>query len=323
MKLFLRKYWAAMVLYLAATLPVAAQSTTDLQAIALYNKAELAFNNTAYEEALDYIKEAEELLGRSNSKILYLKIQTLDLLFKIDMKRAQPLEQAIAKFYSITNRNNYPQEKYMRVATIELELQERLAAEKSDFEKLKSSDEVSEYETFFSNYPGSSYEAQLKSGYNNALEKQKLIQQKVFEQNWKTKNLPLIKNYTRKGTAEVVTGAMLFSLGSAAAILGGLNYATKNGEEIIPKYNWTYYEHIDLYVKENDTHFKEVFFISSVSIGAAAALTGVILMPIGARHFKLAKKLRKEGRNQNIEISFVPELNPQLNNVGMGLNLKF
>lgn len=327
MKSTITKLALVVALCIACGMYVTAQSKTDMQAIALYNKADMAYNNASYEEALGFLKEAEDVLGRSNSKILYLKIQTLDLLAKIDAKKTSELQNAISRFYQITDRNTYPRDKYMRVTSIEIELKERLANEESDFQKLKTSEDVGEYDAFFNNYPNSKYEAQLKPKYNQLLEKQKLKQQKAFEQNWKDRNLPLLKKYQSKGTAEVILGSILLPVGSAMLLIGCLNSPDLTGSKdplVFTKYQYEYSDEHQVYFKRYDGYFHdEVFLYSMISVGSAAVISSLFLLPYGCKHIKVAKKLKQEAKEKSIELSLLPALNFYQNNYSVGLNLKF
>jgi hypothetical protein len=141
----------------------------NLQAIAYYNKAETAFNNAMYEEALDYVKQAELTLGSTNSKLLYLKIQTLNLLAKINPEKTTELKRSIAQFYQYTDQSSYPAEKYLNITTIEIELkeQERMLKEQekqeeADFLKAKNTAGLDEFIAFAAKYPNSKYMVQLK-----------------------------------------------------------------------------------------------------------------------------------------------------------------
>src|SRR4051812_22860125 len=94
-----------------------AQGATDAetQANGFYNKAEAAFGVGNYASAYENCQLAEKALGTTNSKILYVKIQALDYIARVDTKKAATLKKLIDQFYRVTDAKNYPPEKYQRI----------------------------------------------------------------------------------------------------------------------------------------------------------------------------------------------------------------
>lgn len=301
-----------------------AQTNTDLQAIALYNKANTEFNNASYEDALKYLQQAEELLGSTNSKILYLKIQTLDLLFKIDMQKAQQLQAAINQFYEVTNPDNYPKEKYMNVTSIEIDLKRRLKAHEADYLKLKGTEDIGEYDAFFSNYPGSKYEAALKPKYNQLAEQKKIADRLAFEKNWKEKNLPLLKEYQSKGRAMVGIGStfLIAGVGMVAFSTAELyfEFTWPDDKPKTETVGWNTYDTEEYLLYSEELAYR---FISMVSIGSATAVTGIILAPIGAKFINKSKRIKNEAKEKGIELSYTPIVSPVTQKYGVGFCMKF
>ncbi len=177
------------LLFLLLTALALTTSAQDkgLQASVYYNKAEAAYNNGSYDEAVSNLKLAENTLGQTNPKILYLLIQTLNQVTKTYPSRIPELKLALSKFFQIVDSKTYPAEKYLEITTIDIDLKDRerkmLEKEKMEeqfFEKVKASTDDYTLESFMSIYPNSKYMPQLRDRIN-ALE-QKKQQQKVVEQ---------------------------------------------------------------------------------------------------------------------------------------------
>ncbi len=150
-----------------------------LQATAYYNKAEAAYNNRNFNESVNYLNQAENILGGPNPKTLYLKIQALNELTKSSSDKLSELKQALEKFYEIVNKDFYPTDKYLDITTIDLELREReqtirenAKLEELAFQKAKSSDNLAYVTLFLNSYPNSKFIPQL-SDRINALREQK------------------------------------------------------------------------------------------------------------------------------------------------------
>lgn len=141
----------------------------SLQASVYYNKAELAYNNGSYDEAISNLKQAENTLGQTNPKILYLLIQALNQSSKSNPSRIAELKLSLAKFFQIVDSKTYPAEKYMDITTIdielkdrELKLREKEKAEDQFFERVKASVDDNLLESFLNTYPNSKYLPQLR-----------------------------------------------------------------------------------------------------------------------------------------------------------------
>ena len=169
-----------------------------LQASVYYNKAEAAYNNGAYDEAISNLKQAENTLGQTNPKILYLLIQTLNQVSKTYPSRIPELKLALSKFFQIVDQKTYPAEKYLEITTIDIDLKDRerkvLEKEKMEeqfFEKVKASTDDYTLESFMSIYPNSKYMPQLRDRINALQQKkqqQKVVEQKISEEKAKSVN---------------------------------------------------------------------------------------------------------------------------------------
>lgn len=152
----------ALLTVLLFTVCAFAQDNSDI-AIALFQKAENAYNIADYETALSSLKRAEQTLGSTNTKILYLKIKTLDMLAKVDGNSATDLQLTLSTFFKLADKNTYPQYKYSEMVIIKVDLMQKLQEEEDAYLKAKNSKIVSDYNAFFSQYPTSRYVQELKN----------------------------------------------------------------------------------------------------------------------------------------------------------------
>ncbi len=148
---------------------ITAQDKNDI-AIALYQKAETAFNQKDFEAAYKQIVRAEEALGATNTKLLYLKIHALNNLIATQSSYLPATKQALDAFFARVDKTTYPQEKYNELVLISIDLQSRVREEDDAYEKVKHTDNKSELEGFLKKYPKSKYEAELKAKHNKLLD---------------------------------------------------------------------------------------------------------------------------------------------------------
>ncbi len=170
----------------------------NTQAIVYYNKAETAFNGASYEDALNYLTKAEDLLGASNTKILYLKVKTLDLLAKIDASRIKELQRALAQFFQNVDQVSYPKDKYIEITTIDVDLKDRLGSENEDYKKIKDFNNISELESYLTKHPASKYDRQLRPKYDSLKQKQPTHGFSQGNDQWINEFLPVYTEYMDK-----------------------------------------------------------------------------------------------------------------------------
>ena len=90
----------------------------DSMARKSFAMAQSAFAEGQYKETIDYLKYAELYSGGANSRSLYLKIKALNQLSNTDKTYLPALQSSINKFFEITDKGTYPQEKYKEITGI-------------------------------------------------------------------------------------------------------------------------------------------------------------------------------------------------------------
>lgn len=90
-----------------------------------YTQAESLYDKDQFVEAYQSLFECEKILGKTNSKILYLKIKSMDKIgidlennFRHDTTLNNALRKEIKTFFEITDVNKYPKEKYFDIIEI-------------------------------------------------------------------------------------------------------------------------------------------------------------------------------------------------------------
>jgi hypothetical protein len=293
-----------LLLFLLATGFVIQAQDNNAQAIVYYNKAEAAYNNAAYEDVLNYLDQAETLLGASNSKLLFLKIQTLNLLSKIDDSRLIQLKQVITQFYQSIDQNTYPKDKLMEITSIEIDANTKLTDEENAYKKTKASDNISDYERFFNAFPKSKYDAELRPKYNAFIQQKKDADQKALIEDWRSKNSSLMKKYNTVGKKLVISGAVITVAGGALVAYGIYAYTNTQGQFA---YNPTL----------------QPIVISTLVIGSSCLTTGIILLATGGNYLHKSIKIKEEARKKNIDLSIAPILNPMIKNYSFAFDIKF
>lgn len=172
--------------------------------MAYYSKAEQMYTTGNYENALRKLVEAEKLMS-PNPKILYLKVNILNKLNSKSASYRNDLAETISNFFAITDKNTYPREKYMDIVGIKIDMDDagsKGAATYSnatnngsvstastvniedEYDKIKYSKKISDFETFLFNHKNSKYEEEIRSKFNTLknewnkkqeLERQKLV----------------------------------------------------------------------------------------------------------------------------------------------------
>ncbi len=116
------------ILFSSAT--VKGQEKSDL-AQGAYLKAEEYFLNGDNDNALLQLNKSEIYLGKTNSKILYFKINILKVEFEKSNSFYIELQKQIKQFFTITDKTTYPSEKYFDILRLQ-----------SDIENIKTKDSL-------------------------------------------------------------------------------------------------------------------------------------------------------------------------------------
>lgn len=136
----------------------------------LLSKAEEAIFNKSYEEALTYLLNAEKNYRVKNSQLLYLKINVLTNLQKKNWSSVDSAIVACDSFFAITKKETYPEEKYMEITNLSLELKEKNRIYHAAYHSLSGSSDIAAIQTFISNYPHSTYAIEFDSTYKQQIQ---------------------------------------------------------------------------------------------------------------------------------------------------------
>jgi len=223
--MFLRKIILSSFLLVCLINHCVAQDA-NLEAKVLYNKAEEAFNNSNYLESLKQLDNVENTLGTTNSRILYLKANCYNNLLKDDWKYATSLTAVLNQFFDITDQNKYPQEKYMDMVSIRVDLNGKIKDYEPGYQLLKNSSNKVEISNYVNNYPKSPHAAVLQESLTN-------ISRIEERQEKDEKRQALEKKYGSLIKKKFVKGVACTSIGSAFLIAGAssIGYATTTSND--------------------------------------------------------------------------------------------
>lgn len=107
------------ILFFTLLLPSLSSFSQDKEKEAQYyfTKAETFYNEGSFVEAFNALVDCENVLGKSNSKILYMRIKSSDGAYKArpDSIFVNNIKLDINLFFEITNADNYPATKYFEI----------------------------------------------------------------------------------------------------------------------------------------------------------------------------------------------------------------
>jgi hypothetical protein len=113
----MNRIYVSIFFFFIGIVPVFSQDN-NTRAIGLFIEAEDDFSNRNFKSAVSKLDQCLEVLGKPNSKILYLKIRALNFLWRNNFLFTRDLDSSLKSFYQITDKSNYPAEKYIEVVQI-------------------------------------------------------------------------------------------------------------------------------------------------------------------------------------------------------------
>ena len=128
------------ILLLCSSMVIHAQSKDILAKSAMLN-ADEAYGNKNYEECLAFLNDAALNLGKTNSRIQYLKVKALMALGNSDKNNKTlwlQADTALNKFFQVTPENGYDQEKYDEMLMAVGKIKKCIAEVEKEEQKFKS-----------------------------------------------------------------------------------------------------------------------------------------------------------------------------------------
>lgn len=94
--------------------------TKEIESEYYFNKAQTLFDEGKFADAYNTLIDCEKVLGKKNSKILYLSIKSLDEYFwaSYDTVAKRAINKMFPVFFDITDQSKYPKEKYFEILGI-------------------------------------------------------------------------------------------------------------------------------------------------------------------------------------------------------------
>lgn len=96
------------------------QTKEEVESEYYFNKAQAFFDEGKFVDAYNTLQDCKKVLGRTNSKILYLSIKSLDEYFwaSYDTLAKRLIRESLPVFFNIIDQNKYPKEKYFEIIEI-------------------------------------------------------------------------------------------------------------------------------------------------------------------------------------------------------------
>ena len=290
---------ALLILFFSVQL-LCAQDKSALAKV-IYGQAEDLFNAGKYEQSLQKLFETETLLGKSNTKILYLKVSVYDKLLLGNWRYNTDLQKAIDDFFAIVNKAEYPETKYMEMTRISLQLAESKSKYESGYNTSKNSKNMENMQAYINKYPGSIHATDIQADYNKLLKMQKI-------QEFESYKSSAMKDYHKKygsGVAMITFGTTFLAIGTVL-IVDGAQYKTVyqfvGGET----------------TREYPTKSKIEFCAGSLLMAAS-----IPLLVLGPLRISKALNIKRGLVTREAELSFNPVINPLAGNVALNGILKF
>jgi hypothetical protein len=145
----MRKFITLIVLMCSIQIQSYAQGN-QIEAKAAYLLAEESFAKGDYEETLNYLKSAAKNLGATNSKLLYLQVQTELELYKKDSSYYEQVIKTISEFQNSADVGSFAEEKVVDIAKTKMQLIQHRQNEIKN--KLEDDKRKAEYDSIFQNY---------------------------------------------------------------------------------------------------------------------------------------------------------------------------
>ena len=181
----MRKILAIAFICLGITATSVAQDNDD-QAKSAFTAAEIAYANAQYKDAVTKVMESERYAGGANSKSLFLKIRALDQLANSDPSYLPQLNSSMDRFFEVTDKSLYPQEKYTEIsniysrrkggtattaapATVAAPISKN-AQEAADYEKAVKKNTIEAYKEFLDTYSYTPHYGEIKRRYQELVE---------------------------------------------------------------------------------------------------------------------------------------------------------
>lgn len=165
---------------------IAIAQDNDDKAKASFTAAEIAYANGNYKDAVSNIMESERYAGGANSKSLYLKIRALDQVATADPSYLPQLNSSMDRFFEVTDKSLYPQDKYAEISAIYNRRKGGTAApttpvtvaaptsknaqEAADYEKAVKKNTLEAYKEFLDTYSYTPHYAEIKRRYQELVE---------------------------------------------------------------------------------------------------------------------------------------------------------
>jgi len=183
-----------------------------------YFRAEEFFSNNDYGNALIQLAEAERLLGSTNPKIMYFKIQVLKAQFLQSSNNYPLLRNSISRFFEITNKETFSSEKYREIIRLQSDLDDFKRSDSIASARLLESGGLSALNNYLSKTPNTFNFVKLDQKRQQLQKEQDLVDAKNKLTQRISELDDEIVNAQGKSWRRRYWGGMAFVIGGAAGI---------------------------------------------------------------------------------------------------------
>jgi hypothetical protein len=194
-----------------------------------YTKAEEYFSQGDYNRALSQLNAAEQYLGQTNSKILYLKINILNAQFSKSSTYYPILKSTISRFFDITNKNTYPTDKYIEIVRLQSDIEDFIKTDSTAGNRLLSNGDLSSIQSYLAAHPNTFYSSKLNNKRTELQKIQDEIDAKLAIDNRLKELTDEISRAKGKSFNRRFWGGFAFVAGGAIAI-GGIKQELVTGD---------------------------------------------------------------------------------------------
>jgi outer membrane protein assembly factor BamD (BamD/ComL family) len=211
----------------------------NLEAKVFYAKAEENYNNGNYVDALRNLSAVEDLLGATNSKVLYMKANVYNALMAKDWSYSTQLKGTLQQFFDITDQSKYPQDKYLDMVTLNLDLKTKIEQYESEYAAVRNSSNKAQIKGYINKFPNSAH-AMKSSPKSKQLEaREKEIERTRSIDAIASKHRPIIKKRLTKGIVCLIVGkCRLFTSRSSYGCICLVMASLQNTVGMLLHYMW-------------------------------------------------------------------------------------
>jgi len=232
------------------------------------------------------------------------------VLFRSDWSNAVRLRATLNQFFQITDQSKYPQEKYMDMVNLSVDLKTLEANYENDFTAVKNSNNLNTINKYCQTYPKSAHAEELKPIIASLQAKEQQQEKSQHSAEVRSMYMGTYKKKLSSGIAQTVVAGVFIPAG--IGMLAGAGSLEQTYTATDP-YTGRTYSGTDVSAEE----------IVCYTLGALTLTGGIVLGITGPITIKNAMVLKRKMKREEANVSFYPMMQPHLMAFGGGVKIKF